>query len=158
MAGHLLRTQARHCHHQDQRDPSGPTWAGEPHQPGGGDVDLGCADPAGAPQVGEPGQDQPLGHRLGGEGGRHGSGARHRLRDQLCPGAAARHQGRGGGRGGPVTVSGSYNAVTGSRIAGNVQPEVKAKLTLDGRSVIGGESVILIVPRASLAPRRRWTS
>jgi hypothetical protein len=57
-----------------------------------------------------------------------------------------------------VTVSGSYNAVTGSRIAGNVQPEVKAKLTLDGRSVIGGESVILIVPRASLAPRRRWTS
>ncbi|WP_256353722.1 hypothetical protein [Aeromonas sp. sif2433] len=60
--------------------------------------------------------------------------------------------------GGPVTVSGSYNAVTGTRIAGNVQPEVKAKLTLDGRSVIGGESVILIVPRASLAPRRRWTS
>ena len=56
--------------------------------------------------------------------------------------------------GGPVTVSGSYNAVTGSRIAGNVQPEVKAKLTLDGRSVIGGESVILIVPRASLAPKK----
>ncbi|MFM5095948.1 hypothetical protein ACEUCJ_20040 [Aeromonas rivipollensis] len=56
--------------------------------------------------------------------------------------------------GGPVTVSGSYNAVTGSRIAGNVQPEVKAKLTLDGRSVIGGESIILTVPRASLAPKK----
>jgi len=55
--------------------------------------------------------------------------------------------------GGPVTVSGSYNAVTGTRIAGNVQPEVKAKLTLDGGSVIGGESVILTVPRASLAPK-----
>jgi len=56
--------------------------------------------------------------------------------------------------GGPVTVSASYNAVTGSRIAGNVQPEVKAKLTLDGRSVIGGESIILTVPRASLAPKK----
>jgi len=32
--------------------------------------------------------------------------------------------------GGPVTVSASYNAITGTRIAGNVQPEVKAKLTL----------------------------
>lgn len=53
-----------------------------------------------------------------------------------------------------MTVSGSYNAVTGSRIAGNVQPEVKAKLTLDGRSVIGGESIILTVPRASLAPKK----
>ncbi|MFM5161905.1 hypothetical protein ACEUBB_02345 [Aeromonas rivipollensis] len=51
-------------------------------------------------------------------------------------------------------MSASYNAVTGSRIAGNVQPEVKAKLILDGRSVIGGESVILIVPRASLAPKK----
>ncbi|MNH44027.1 hypothetical protein D3C79_1060720 [compost metagenome] len=29
---------------------------------------------------------------------------------------------------------------TGTRIAGNVQPEVKAKLTLDGGSVIGGET------------------
>ncbi|MNX77670.1 hypothetical protein D3C86_1092200 [compost metagenome] len=46
------------------------------------------------------------------------------------------------------------NAVTGSRIAGNVQPEVKAKLTLDGRSVIGGEAILLTVPRASLAPKK----
>ncbi|MGY3931845.1 phage tail tube protein [Aeromonas encheleia] len=38
--------------------------------------------------------------------------------------------------GGVVTVSASYNAVTGSRIVGNVQPEVKAKLILDGCSVI----------------------
>ncbi|WP_421191400.1 hypothetical protein [Aeromonas enteropelogenes] len=51
--------------------------------------------------------------------------------------------------GGPVTVSASYNA-----IAGNVQPEVKAKLTLDGRSVISGESILLTVPRASLAPKK----
>ena len=36
--------------------------------------------------------------------------------------------------GGPVMVSASYNAVTGTRIAGNVQPEVKAKLILDGRA------------------------
>ncbi|VEG96042.1 Uncharacterised protein [Aeromonas encheleia] len=35
-----------------------------------------------------------------------------------------------------------------------MQPEVKAKLTLDGRSVIGGESIILTVPRASLAPKK----
>ena len=56
--------------------------------------------------------------------------------------------------GGPVTVSASYNAITGTRIAGNVQPEVKAKLTLDGRSVIGGESIILTVPRASLSPKK----
>jgi len=48
--------------------------------------------------------------------------------------------------GGPVTVSASYNAVTGTRIAGNVQPEVKAKLILDGRSVIGGEPIVLTVP------------
>lgn len=40
--------------------------------------------------------------------------------------------------GGPVTVTASYNAITGTRIAGNVQPEVKAKLTLDGRSMISG--------------------
>ncbi|MNS33897.1 hypothetical protein D3C72_660170 [compost metagenome] len=46
------------------------------------------------------------------------------------------------------------NAVTGSRIAGNVHPEVKAKLTLDGRSVIGGEAILLTVPRASLAPKK----
>lgn len=59
-----------------------------------------------------------------------------------------------GADGGAVTVSASYNAVTGSRIAGNVQPEVKAKLILDGRSVIGGESIVLTVPRASLAPKK----
>jgi len=52
--------------------------------------------------------------------------------------------------GGPVTVSASYNAVTGTRIAGNVQPEVKAKLILDGRSVIGGEPIVLTVPRGEL--------
>ncbi|MFQ2705200.1 hypothetical protein ACK3ZF_20155 [Aeromonas caviae] len=56
--------------------------------------------------------------------------------------------------GGPVTVSASYNAITGTRIAGNVQPEVKAKLTLDGRSVISGEAILLTVPRASLAPKK----
>ncbi len=31
-----------------------------------------------------------------------------------------------------------------------IQREVKAKLTLDGRSVIGGEAILLTVPRASL--------
>ena len=51
--------------------------------------------------------------------------------------------------GGPVTVSASYNA-----IAGNMQPVVKAKLTLDGRSVISGEAILLTVPRASLAPKK----
>ena len=56
--------------------------------------------------------------------------------------------------GGPVTISASYHAVTGSRIAGNVQPEVKARLTLDGRSLIGGEAIILTIPRASLAPKK----
>ncbi|UNU29266.1 hypothetical protein [Aeromonas hydrophila] len=56
--------------------------------------------------------------------------------------------------GGPVTVSASYNAVTGSRIAGNVQPEVKARLLLDGRSIIGGEAIKLTIPRASLAPKK----
>lgn len=56
--------------------------------------------------------------------------------------------------GGPVTVSASYNAITGTRIAGNVQPEVKAKLILDGRSVIGGEAILLTVPRASLSPKK----
>ncbi|MEZ6955956.1 MULTISPECIES: hypothetical protein [unclassified Aeromonas] len=56
--------------------------------------------------------------------------------------------------GGPVTVSASYNAVTGTRIAGNVQPEVKARLLLDGCSVIGGEPIVLTVPRASLAPKK----
>ena len=56
--------------------------------------------------------------------------------------------------GGPVTVSASYNAITGTRIAGNVQPEVKAKLTLDGRSVISGEAILLTVPRASLPPKK----
>lgn len=35
-----------------------------------------------------------------------------------------------------------------------MQPEVRAKLTLDGRSVIGGESIVLTVPRASLAPKK----
>ncbi|WP_326510639.1 phage tail tube protein [Aeromonas caviae] len=53
-----------------------------------------------------------------------------------------------------MTVSASYNAVTGTRIAGSVQPEVKAKLILDGRSVIGGKSIVLTVPRASLAPKK----
>ncbi|MGE6238906.1 hypothetical protein ACLHZX_17905, partial [Aeromonas media] len=53
--------------------------------------------------------------------------------------------------GGPVTVSASYNAVTGTRIAGNVQPEVKAKLTLDGRSVIGGGTLVLAAPPPPLA-------
>ncbi|HIC8859635.1 hypothetical protein E5E96_20910 [Aeromonas sp. 1805] len=56
--------------------------------------------------------------------------------------------------GGPVTVSASYNAVMGSRIAGNVQPEVKARLLLDGRSIIGGEAIKLTIPRASLAPKK----
>ena len=56
--------------------------------------------------------------------------------------------------GGSVTVSGSYNAVTGTRIAGNIQPEVKARLVLDGRSIIGGEAIKLTIPRASLAPKK----
>jgi hypothetical protein len=35
-----------------------------------------------------------------------------------------------------------------------MQPEVKAKLIQDGRSVIGGESIVLTVPRASLALKK----
>ena len=31
---------------------------------------------------------------------------------------------------------------------------MKAKLILDGRSVIGGESIVLTVPRASQAPKK----
>ncbi|WP_279473533.1 hypothetical protein [Aeromonas caviae] len=69
-----------------------------PINQGGGDADRGAGDPAGAPQVGEPGQNQPLGHRPGGDGRGHAAGARYRLRDQLCPGAAAGHQDRRGGR------------------------------------------------------------
>ncbi|MDD9308391.1 hypothetical protein V6S06_14020 [Aeromonas hydrophila] len=56
--------------------------------------------------------------------------------------------------GGPVTVSASYNAVTGSRIAGNIQPEIKARLLLDGRSIVSGEAIKLTVPRASLSPKK----
>ena len=56
--------------------------------------------------------------------------------------------------GGSVTVSGSYNAVTGTRIAGNIQPEVRARLLLDGRNIVSGEAIKLTIPRASLAPKK----
>lgn len=56
--------------------------------------------------------------------------------------------------GGSVTVSGTYNAVTGTRIAGNIQPEIKARLLLDGRSIVSGEAIKLTVPRASLSPKK----
>jgi len=56
--------------------------------------------------------------------------------------------------GGSVTVTGTYLAVTGTRIAGNIQPEVKARLLLDGRSIVSGEAIKLTVPRASLAPKK----
>ncbi|MFM5495581.1 hypothetical protein ACET9I_03255 [Aeromonas veronii] len=56
--------------------------------------------------------------------------------------------------GGSLTVSGTYNAVTGTRIAGNIQPEIKARLLLDGRSIVSGESIKLTVPRASLSPKK----
>jgi len=53
--------------------------------------------------------------------------------------------------GGSLTVSGTYNAVTGTRIAGNIQPEIKARLLLDGRSIVSGEAIKLRVPSASLS-------
>ncbi len=56
--------------------------------------------------------------------------------------------------GGSLTVSGTYNAVTGTRIAGNIQPEIKARLLLDGRSIVSGEAIKLTVPRASLSPKK----
>ena len=54
--------------------------------------------------------------------------------------------------GGAVTVSATYNAVTGTRMNGNVQPDVKARLILDGESIIDGKKTILRVPQASLSP------
>ncbi|MNZ33159.1 hypothetical protein D3C78_504990 [compost metagenome] len=156
MAGHLLRTQARHCHNQDQRDPSGPTFMGleSPINQGAGTlsevaltlpahpkwVSLGKTNLSATGLVVKEGAtalvlgtDFEINYALG-------------LLRATKAGAVA--------DGGPVTVSASYNAVTGTRIASNVQPEVKAKLTLDGRSVIGGESIILTVPRVSLAPKK----
>ncbi len=55
--------------------------------------------------------------------------------------------------GGAVTVSATYNAVTGTRYNGNIKPDVKAKLLLDGESLIDGKKTILKVPMASLSPK-----
>lgn len=55
--------------------------------------------------------------------------------------------------GGAVTVSATYNAVTGTRYNGNIKPDVKAKLLLDGESLIDGKKTILNVPMASLSPK-----
>lgn len=55
--------------------------------------------------------------------------------------------------GGVVKVSATYNAVTGARHNGNVKPEVKARLLLDGESLIDGKKTILKVPCASLSPK-----
>lgn len=55
--------------------------------------------------------------------------------------------------GGAVTLSGSYNAVTGSRIEGNLKPAIDAQLLLDGKNVIDGSPVKVTVPRASLSPK-----
>ncbi|MGU5683374.1 phage tail tube protein [Aeromonas allosaccharophila] len=49
---------------------------------------------------------------------------------------------------------GNNAAVTGTRIAGNIQPEIKARLLLDGRSIVSGEAIKLTVPRASLSPKK----
>lgn len=54
--------------------------------------------------------------------------------------------------GGAITVSATYNAVTGTRFNGNIKPEVKAKLILDGESLVDGKKTILTVPMASLSP------
>lgn len=55
--------------------------------------------------------------------------------------------------GGSITVSATYNAVTGIRYDGNIKPEVKAKLMLDGESLVDGKKTILKVPMASLSPK-----
>ena len=52
-----------------------------------------------------------------------------------------------------LTVSATYNAVTGTRYNGNIKPDVKAKLLLDGESLIDGKKTILNVPMASLSPK-----
>ncbi len=55
--------------------------------------------------------------------------------------------------GSAVTVTGTYNAVTGSRIEGNLKPAVDAQLLLDGTNVIDGSPVKVTVPKASLSPK-----
>lgn len=55
--------------------------------------------------------------------------------------------------GGAITVSATYNAVTGIRYNGNIKPETRAKLILDGESLVDGKRVILKVPMASLSPK-----
>lgn len=55
--------------------------------------------------------------------------------------------------GGTLTISATYNAVTGTRYNGNIKPDVKAKLLLDGESLIDGKKTILKVPMASLSPK-----
>lgn len=55
--------------------------------------------------------------------------------------------------GGAVTISGTYNAITGSRIEGNLTPAIDAKLLLDGKNVIDGSPVKVSVPKASLSPK-----
>ena len=55
--------------------------------------------------------------------------------------------------GGTLTVSATYNAVTGTSYNGNIKPEVKARLLLDGESVIDGKKTLFKSPMASLAPK-----
>ena len=55
--------------------------------------------------------------------------------------------------GGAIVLAATYNAVTGTRMRGNIQPEVRARILLDGKSLIDGESMTLDVPMASLSPK-----
>jgi hypothetical protein len=55
--------------------------------------------------------------------------------------------------GSPVTVSGTHNAVTGTRIEGNVKPAIEAQVLLDGVNLIDNSPMKLDVPLTSLSPK-----
>lgn len=55
--------------------------------------------------------------------------------------------------GGNITLGYSYNAVTGTRTNGNLKPAIEAKVILDGKNLIDGTPVKLLVPLASLSPK-----
>lgn len=54
--------------------------------------------------------------------------------------------------GGAVTVTATYNAISGTRIKGNVKPFVTAALLMDGQNLVDGRAMHLEIPSCTLSP------